>query len=64
MFFIFNYFNNRLQIQNKFRHALQKRAIVIFVLHFLLLIDVWLNFVFAGEAQIWNLGCVTQRFYY
>jgi len=24
--------------------------------------NVWLNYVFAGEAQIWNLGFVTQRF--
>jgi hypothetical protein len=28
-----------------------------------MLANVWLNYVFAGEAQIWNLGCVTQRFY-
>jgi len=31
--------------------------------YFLCLPTVWLNYVFAGEAQIWNLGCVTQRFY-
>jgi len=24
--------------------------------------NVWLNYVFAGEAQIWNLGSVAQRF--
>ena len=25
-------------------------------------ITFWLNYVFAGEAQIWDLGFVTQRF--
>jgi hypothetical protein len=24
----------------------------------------WLNCVFAGEAQIWNLGCVTKRLFF